>query len=332
MALSLTNQDGLISWTISGYGNPFNKTHYIKAGITTKSFTSGTLSAPSGIVDEVYAPISGSNTYSTGAFYCEPGTYTFYSFTQTADGAYWATGSATVTVYYPDPSAYYTVSTTNSSITFSVKGVPSTAAYWCYFRCFVYLNGVEIARSGSSGSMPYHTSDFTWTAHGLNPSTTYTVSVYTSTDAWGDETYESLSGPRTATTTRPVITVEPWSWTASNGAATATQTGNAYSILQGTRRADDFSHLVWNDLVDKIAEVRNARPEITAGWDNAYATKENTKVSAGDTLSATRFNSIRYNVNNMKGVSVPYVSAGDEIYGSYIISLTETLNQIINEL
>ena len=330
MALTLTGGEGYVDWEISGYGNPFNKTYYIKAGITTRPFTSGTTTQPSGIISSVSAPTSGTRYYSTGYFDYEPGTYTFYSFTQSADGRYWDTGSDTVTVYYPTPSAYYTVSTTTSSITFSVKGVSGTAEYWRYFRCFVYLDGVEIDRYGSSGSMPSHTSNFTWTSTGLRAGTTYTVAVYTATDPWGDEEFQAISGPRTATTAK--VSIPAWSWTSSNGSATAAQTQNAYAILQGTRSADDFSHLVWNDLVDKIAQVRNSRQDIAVDWDNAYATKTNTKASAGNTLSAVRYNSICYNINNMKGVSVPYVSSGDVIYGANIISLVNTLNAIIGEL
>lgn len=332
MALELTGGAGYVDWEISGYANPFNKSYYIDAGITTKNFTSGTTTRPSGIIDSVSAPSSGSRYYSTGSFECEPGTYTFYSFTQTYNGQYWTTGSDTVTVTaaIPSPSAYYSVTATESSITISVKGVASASDYWCYFRCFVYLDGVEVDRSSdSSGGMPYHTSNFTWTASGLKPGTTYTVSVYTANNAWGTDEVESL-GSQTVTTKKVAVAV--WSWTASNGDATDTQTKNAYAILQGTRPADDFSYLVWNDLVDKIAEVRNARSDISAEWDNAYATKAKTKVAAGNTLSAARFNSICYNINNMKGVSVPYVSTGDVIYGQYITSLVETLNNIIGEL
>lgn len=181
---------------------------------------------------------------------------------------------------------------------------------------------------GSAGS----TCTFDYTITGLDPGTTYFWKV---TLAWGiitNPTPTAVTASGTFTTDRDAPEVTPWSWTSSNGSATATQTKNAYAILQGTRPADDFSHLVWNDLVDKIAEARNARSDISSEWSNAYATKANTKVSAGGTLSAVRYNSIRYNINNMEGADVPYVSAGDVILGSYIISLTNTLNQAISDI
>ena len=190
---------------------------------------------------------------------------------------------------------------------------------------------VSAQTSGSAFYFPGPSSSTYEYIYGLSPETTY---QWYATIAWGTNSsslssWAVLSG---SVTTPQRITANQWSWTSSNGFATATQTQNAYAILQGTRQADDFSHLVWNDLVDKIVETRDARKDIAVSWDNAYATLEKTKVSAGNTLSAVRYNSIRYNINNMKGVSAPYVSSGEVILGQHIISLVETLNKIIGEL
>jgi hypothetical protein len=176
---------------------------------------------------------------------------------------------------------------------------------------------------------------FSFTLSDLSDDTTYNWNVYLGYAGTGDEAISWLTSVNAngSFTTKKLILIDAWFWDKSNGDASDNQTKTAYKILKGETSVDDgFSYKVWNDLVEKIAEVRNIRPDISVEWDNAYATKNKTKVNVGDTLSATRFNSICYNINNMKGVSVSYVKSGDILYGKYIISLVETLNKIIGEL
>ena len=190
-----------------------------------------------------------------------------------------------------------------------------------------YNNRVFDSDNKGSGS-----SYWTVRVSGLSPNTTYSVSAqlgyYTGSvvswlDLYARGTFQTSSGAAESAF---------WSWELSNGSATDEQTRNAYAILLGERRADDFSHEVWNDLVEKIAETREARPDISVSWDNAYATKAATKAAAGDTLSAKRFNSIRYNINNMTGVGVDYVSSEDVILGENILKLVDKLNEVIGKL
>lgn len=224
------------------------------------------------------------------------------------------------------------VSITSAVLEFEFTGGDSNYSDYRPLRLTIsgtgYTNRVFDSDNKGGGSSYWSIS-----VSGLEPGTTYSVSAQLGYYTGSAVSWLSLYATGEFTTrSSSSSAVDLWSWTSSNGSASDAQTKAALDVLQGTRTADEFSHLVWNDLVDKIAEAREARPDISVGWDNAYATKTNTKADAGDTLSARRFNSIRYNINNMKGVSVPYVSAGDEILGSTIISLVDTLNRVIGEL
>lgn len=168
---------------------------------------------------------------------------------------------------------------------------------------------------------------------GLAPDTKYTVKAQLGFYTGTTPTWLSLYAEGSFRTAKAAPEVDYWSWTASNGSATATQTKNAYAILQGTRPADYFPYAVWCDLVDKIAEARSARADIPTEWDNAYATKTQTKGSIG-ILTTKQYNSVRYNINNMEGVpsSAPYLTTADEFLGRYLLTLTDTLNQAISDI
>lgn len=204
--------------------------------------------------------------------------------------------------------------------------------YERYVKLQINGHGTIIIESNEVGGA---NSTFYEIVDGLEPNTTYS---WKATLGWGDanggQTYSTWAVVSGTFKTDSLIQIEPWSWSKSNGSASATQTQRAYDILKGNVSVGEgFSYKVWNDLIDKIIEVRDARKDIAVSWDNAYATEAKTRASSGSSLSATRFNSIRYNINNMKGVGdIPYVSSGDRLYGKYITSLVDTLNKIIDEL
>lgn len=217
---------------------------------------------------------------------------------------------------------------TTDSAVLEAEFTGGDSAYANYRPLWLTIDGTtkRYDSDNKGGSDSYWTIDIT----GLDPGTTYEWEIqlgyYNGSTAIKLSLYDSGS----FTTEEDItVAVEPWSWTASNGSATATQTKNAYAILQGTRAADDFSYKVWNDLVDKILEVREARGY---SWSNGYATYANTKVASGDYLTAVRFNSIWHNIQHLKGTGLSAVNAGDEILGSYVVTLTDTLNAIIDNL
>lgn len=85
------------SWTVSGLSNPFNTTYYQSIVISTGTVADGSSSPPSGILDTVSAPSSGSSTSVTDSFSTglSPGTSTtLYAYaTAASDGKYYSAGS-----------------------------------------------------------------------------------------------------------------------------------------------------------------------------------------------------------------------------------------------
>lgn len=101
-SLILSGGENQFSWRITGLSAAFNQSGFIRAGITMYQFTQGGVSSISGIIDSIYAPSSGAATSTTTRYVSyEPGTYTFWGFTQVQSGSYWPVGSATVTITAP---------------------------------------------------------------------------------------------------------------------------------------------------------------------------------------------------------------------------------------
>lgn len=133
-------------------------------------------------------------------------------------------------------------------------------------------------------------------------------------------------------TEEPQIIIDPWSWSLSNGVATVAQTQRAYQFIRGqisNSTSGYFSYKVWNDMVDKVAEVMTVT---RGGWDSYYMSQSATKVSSGENLSARKFNSLRNNVDLLQASGVPYVSNGDPIYGEYFTKMMDAVNRRINNM
>ena len=87
------------------------------------------------------------------------------------------------------------------------------------------------------------------------------------------------------------MAITPWSWTASNGTASASQTKAAYTALTTGGMTYNFSRYVWNDIITKINAVANA---LGKGWNSEYLSYYGTKMHfLYAPLSAVMFNSAR---------------------------------------
>ena len=219
-------------------------------------------------------------------------------------------------------------SITDSSCRVSVS-IDSSYPYW---RVFCRLADDSSDVTYDTGNVS-RSGNFSVTITGLDPETRYVVNVGYSTVPQGCV----WLGGKYFTTTEPVpsFDIDPWSWASSNGSATATQTKNAHAVLQGNLPAGNFSYKVWNDFVDKVAEVRLSVSNYGQDWDEAggvYLPKNECKVSAGDSLSANIYNAVRYNVGSLISTGIADVSPGDEITGYHIIRLSERLNDYIDTL
>ena len=87
---------------------------------------------------------------------------------------------------------------------------------------------------------------------------------------------------------------------------------------------------MWNDLCDKVKEILDA----TGGsWDSTYATYANTKMtSSNKTLTATKFNSLRYNIGSHYSTGITDVDTNDDVLGSYFTKLASCINGWIDTL
>lgn len=236
--------------------------------------------------------------------------------------------STSTVVYTEEPVTPTSIEITGTSSTYN--SITAT----CQFHVQYGGSGiyVQLWVSGRTVNSAYYTmsanSDktVTLTVTGLSADTQYEVIAFLRTTAMDPSPVAESQSLGVWTEQLPV---EPWTWTGSNGQATATQTRNAYSILQGTRLPNDFSHYVWNDLVDKISETRRAKGYSWTTDGGRLLSEDACKVYAGDTMSALQYNSIKTNIGSLLSTGIPDVSAGDKITGYMIVHLTDVLNQII---
>lgn len=211
------------------------------------------------------------------------------------------------------------LSTSETSIRVNVAGLQE--AYASNDRvCDWYLDGqykdsTTLGAGASSGGAI--------TFRGLSPGTWYSIEVIISGNGW---TNPALSEYFMTNERR----IAEWSWFASNGSASAQQTGEAFDAVKFGYETTNFFYLVWNDLVDKVNEVI-----IAAGgtWSDMYATLSETKMSFADrNLTAKRFNALRQNIGSRYSTGIQEVSPGDTVFGQYFITLTDKLNEWIATL
>lgn len=126
------------------------------------------------------------------------------------------------------------------------------------------------------------------------------------------------------------IGVDYWDWNASNGSASATRTKAAYRAVRDNGEVSDFHYLVWNDLVDKIYEVKQY-----AGfdWNAKFDLYANTRMTSTDkVLTALRFNSARYNIGIHISTGIDDVRRGDDVMGDYFLTIADCINEFIDSL
>lgn len=197
-----------------------------------------------------------------------------------------------------------------------------------YVRLDIDGETYQIRSNNRGGSNSY----FDETITGLTPDTRYSWDAQLGYMAGSNIVWLDVYDSGSFRTDEPAVQIDPWSWTQSNGQATNAETQQAYDVLMGTRTANQFSHYVWNDLVDKVEEMRNAQGY---NWDRAggtYPSASGCKMSAGDRLTADAYNGVRYNIGSILSTGIFDQSPGDKITGYKIHHLTEVLNEIINDL
>ncbi len=177
-----------------------------------------------------------------------------------------------------------------------------------------------------------------WRANGIEKTTvSLNAGVVNGGSATLSNLYSTSAYEITAVITAPswsyIVTIYPrWTWNFSNGSCTATQAKAAYTAVMNKGKTSDFSYQVWNDLVNRVKLIRELRG-MTA-WLTSYASHGNTcMTSSSKTLTATRFNSLVYNLNNLSTSIIPgsgtigYVSAGNVVYGSSFVTIATRIDQ-----
>ena len=133
--------------------------------------------------------------------------------------------------------------------------------------------------------------------------------------------------------TKETTTVKKWSWSDSNGTASAAETVGAKTAIDSFGLLSEFSHKVWNDMIDKVSEIISLENDV---WYDNYDSVANTRMTSSDkVLTAQRFNSLRFNIGareNAPSTGITDRVAGDTVYGSYFTTLTDCINGWIDNL
>lgn len=190
-------------------------------------------------------------------------------------------------------------------------------------RVTFYVAGSQVSSFTFAGVPSSGTTKW-MTKTGLKPGTRYSVSIE------AEDLVTGWSNSWSDRVTTDMILVSAWSWSSSNGTASASQTKAAYTALTNNGSTSDFSYLVWNDMCSKVIEIENA-----AGltWSTKYASYADTKMSSSDkVLTATRFNSLRYNIGRSYSTGINEVASGDTVYAWYFTTLARCMNEWIDQI
>lgn len=190
-------------------------------------------------------------------------------------------------------------------------------------RVTFYVAGSQVSSFTFAGVPSSGTTKW-MTKTGLKPGTRYSVSIE------AEDLVTGWSNSWSDRVTTDKILVSAWSWSSSNGTASASQTKAAYAALTNNGSTSDFSYLVWNDMCSKVIEIENA-----AGltWSTKYASYADTKMSSSDkVLTATRFNSLRYNIGRSYSTGINEVASGDTVYAWYFTTLARCMNEWIDQI
>lgn len=190
-------------------------------------------------------------------------------------------------------------------------------------RLTLYVAGSQVSSFTFTGVPSSGTTKW-MTKTGLKPGTRYSVSIE------AEDLVTGWSNSWSTRVTTDKIVVAAWSWSSSNGTASASRTKAAYNALINNGSTSDFSYLVWNDMCSKVIEIENA-----AGltWSTKYASYADTKMSSSDkVLTATRFNSLRHNIGRSYSTGINEVVSGDTVYAWYFTTLARCMNEWIDQI
>jgi len=259
-----------------------------------------------------------------------------------------SSGSTTLTITPPGggSSDIQTYTWTSVSSAKSQALTISAGGAYRFKITFAKSGSATFYTTGSSDTYGYLSASATWDSSSRAPSTylkqdddsgdgnnfsiKYDVTAGTTYYVYVRLYSNTVSGSTTFCITPP-SGISKWTWSGSNGNASASVTSAAYNSLYKGGKCSDFSYLVWNDMCDKVKEILDS---ISTTWSTYYGlTLVQTKMSASDkTLTAARFNSLRYNIGSRYSTGIDEVKKGDTVYASYFITLATKINGWIDSL
>lgn len=217
--------------------------------------------------------------------------------------------------------ARFTVSfATSGTISFYGTGDDDSYGYISESSAFDSTNGgpkTPLAQDDDSGS-------------GRNFKIDYAVEAGQTYYLWARMFGLTRKGSVTVHIDPPKKQIKSWHWLIQNVNAPEWMTSAAYNAITNSGPVSDFRYQVWNDLVKKVIECKTAAG---VSWNAKYLTQNNTLMTDTDkTLTAARFNSLRYNIGIHASTGLTDVYKGDTVYGWYFTTLTDALNTWIDAL
>lgn len=191
----------------------------------------------------------------------------------------------------PDPQFDFnaTIKTSNS---ISITTIAQTGVTNYYFR----IAGGTIINNGASR---------TYVFTGLEPNTQYFIEIKVGGSGYRDSNWVYSYAS----------TVALWAWT-----DTEREAFNNHGLVT------TINYLRWNEFVDRVYSL-SGNSWLTSSVEGATLSYSATKMTSTDkTLTALRFNSLRYNINAHATGGVNIVHTNDEVFGSYFITMEQQVN------
>lgn len=110
-----------------------------------------------------------------------------------------------------------------------------------------------------------------------------------------------------------------WNWNETP------QRQSAYMALTAKGKTTDFSFDVWNEFIEKVKELETYVGQTSENLDNAKSAETD------KTFAAQKFNLVVSAIKAMNsGLLIVDKSPGEKVYGEYIVTMAEKLNEIID--
>lgn len=208
---------------------------------------------------------------------------------------------------------------------------------------FEFNTVVRFYTTGSTNTYGYLSYKSEWDPNAGKPKDEY---VYCSDDDSGDNNnfyfeYDVIAGEKyyvwvkaysNGSTTLHIepekVTIKKWDWSISQSKASAEEVQKAYNAVLNKGYVSDFSYNVWNALVNRTKSILDTKSK---SWSSVFLDFNHTLMFSTDkTLTAQRFNSLRFNVGSNVSTGINIVNARDIVLGEYFITIASCINTWID--